>query len=74
MWKDREIELVKRRSCQITENEKGCYDSHYSSALGTITTKFENYFDSLGIKIRTDHVQKSGLLGSARIIRKVLFS
>ena len=41
-------------------------------ALGTITTKFEKYFKSLGIDIRIEHVQKSALLGTARIIRKVL--
>ena len=41
-------------------------------ALGTITTKFEKYIKSLGIDIRIEHVQKSALLGTARIIRKVL--
>ena len=41
-------------------------------ALGTITTKFEKYIKSHGIEIRTEHVQKSELLGTARIIREVL--
>ena len=41
-------------------------------ALGTIMTKFEKYIESLGIEIRIDHVQKSALLGTARMIRKVL--
>ena len=41
-------------------------------ALGTITTKFEKYIESLGIEIRIEHVQKSALLGTARTIRKVL--
>ena len=41
-------------------------------ALGTITTKFKKYIESLGIEIRIEHVQKSALLGTARIIRKVL--
>ena len=40
-------------------------------ALGTITAKFE-YIESLGIEIRIEHVQKSALLGTARLIRKVL--
>ena len=39
-------------------------------ALETITTKFGKYLESLGIRIA--HVQKSALLGTARIIRKVL--
>ena len=41
-------------------------------ALHTITTKFEKYFERLGIEIRIEHVQKSALLGTARIIRKAL--
>ena len=41
-------------------------------ALGFITTKSEKYIESLGIDIRIQHVQKSALLGTARIIRKVL--
>ena len=41
-------------------------------ALGTKRTKFEKYIKSLGIEIKIQHVQKSALLGTARIIRKVL--
>ena len=41
-------------------------------ALGTITTKFEKHIESIEIEIRIEHVQKSALLGTARIIRKVL--
>ena len=41
-------------------------------ALGTVTTKFEKYIERLGIEIRIKHVHKSALLGTARIIRKVL--
>ena len=40
--------------------------------LGTITTKFEIYIESLRIEIRIEHVQKSALLGTAKIIIKVL--
>ena len=41
-------------------------------ALGTITTKFEKYIENLGIEIGIEHVEKSALLGTARIRRKVL--
>ena len=41
-------------------------------ALGTITTMFEKYIESLRTEIRIEHVQKSALLGIARTIRKVL--
>ena len=51
-------------------NEKGrCI---VVGALGTIATKFEKNIESLGIEIRIEHAQKSALLGTARIIRKVL--
>ena len=40
--------------------------------LGTITTTFEKYIERLGIEIRIEHIQKSALLGRARVIRKVL--
>ena len=55
-------------------NEKGCCDSFVVGALGTITAtaRFENYIESLGIEIRIEHVQKSALLGTARIIRKLV--
>ena len=45
-----------------------------AGALGTITTKFEKYIQSLGTEIRIEHVQKSAFLGTARIIRKVISS
>ena len=41
-------------------------------ALGTTTTMLEKYIESLRIEIRIEHVQKSALFGTARIIRKVL--
>ena len=41
-------------------------------ALKTITTMFKRYIESLQIKIRTEHAQKSAFLGTARIIRKEL--
>ena len=41
-------------------------------ALGTITIKFGKYIESLAIEIRIEHIQKSALLGTTRIIRKVL--
>ena len=40
-------------------------------ALPVITTKFENHIGVLRIKIRTKHVHKSALVGTARIIRIV---
>ena len=42
-------------------------------ALGTIATKFEKCIKSLGMEIRIEHLQKSALLGTARITRKVRY-
>ena len=52
-------------------NEKGRFDSHCSWSIKNYKTKFEKYIESLGIEIKIEHVQKSALLGTARIIRKV---
>ena len=41
-------------------------------ALGVISNKFEKHIKKLGVKIATDVIQKTALLGSARILRKVL--
>ena len=59
--------------CQIMANEKVVMISTVVGALGTITTKFKTYIERLGIEIRIEHVQKLALLGTASIIRKVLF-
>ena len=41
-------------------------------ALGSVTKNFEKYVDKLEIKIDLHTVQKTTLLGTARILRKVL--
>ena len=41
-------------------------------ALGRISKGFSGWIDTLGIKLNVGMVQKSVLLGTARILRKVL--
>ena len=41
-------------------------------ALGTITKKLKGWLEKIGVEIRTELLQKSALLGTARIIRKVM--
>ena len=41
-------------------------------ALRTVSKDLENYIEKLGITIRLEHLQKTALLGTARILRKVL--
>ena len=43
-------------------------------ALGSVTKNFEKYVDKIGIKTGLHTVQKTKLLGTARILRKVLGS
>ena len=75
---DKEREKIEKGSllkCEIAklwQMKKVTVISIIVGALGVIATKFEKYIESLGIEIRTEHVQKSALLGTARIIRKVL--
>ena len=41
-------------------------------ALGTMSKDLENYIEQLGVTIRLEHLQKTALLGTARILRKLL--
>ena len=41
-------------------------------ALGCVTKEAEKYIEKIGIKIRTEMIQKTALLGTARTLRKLL--
>ena len=41
-------------------------------ALGMVTNQFQNRIGKLGITIKTEMLQKRALLGTARIIRRVM--
>ena len=43
-------------------------------ALGAITNQFGKSMQKIGIDIRIEHVQKTALLGTARLLRLVLSS
>ena len=64
--------LLKNEIARVWKMKKVVVIPIVVGPLGTITTKFEKYIESLGIYIRIEHVQKSAFLGTARIIRKVL--
>ena len=64
--------LLKNEVAKLWQMKKVAEIVIVVGVLGTIATKFEKYIESLGIEIRLQHVQKSALLGTARIIRKVL--
>ena len=64
--------MLKNEVAKLLQMKKVAEIAIVVGVLGTIATKFEKYIESLGIEIRLQHVQKSALLGTARIIRKVL--
>ena len=80
MWKGREREQEKVEKYRLLKNEiarlwkmkKFIVIPIAVWALETISTKFEKYIERIGIEIRMEHVQKSALLGTTGIIRKVL--
>ena len=74
---DKEREKIKKYSLlkaklPVWEMEKVVVIPAVVGALGTITTNFKKYIENLGIDIIIEHTQKSALLETARIIRKVL--
>ena len=41
-------------------------------ALGVVTKKMQNWISKIGVEIRTELLQKTTLLGTAQILRRVL--
>ena len=70
--KIKKCSLLKDKIARLWQMKKVIVIPIVVGVLGAITTKFEKYIESLEIKIRIENVQKSALLGTARIIRKVL--
>ena len=64
--------LLKDEIARLWQMKKVIVISLIVGALEIITTKFEKYIKNLGTEIKIKLVQKSALLGTARIIRKVL--
>ena len=64
--------LLKDETARLWQMKKVTVIPIVVGALRTISTTTEKYIESYRIEIRIEHVQKSALLGTARIIRKVL--
>ena len=41
-------------------------------ALGAVSVNFKEYMRQIGVNVRLEIIQKTALLGSAKILRKVL--
>ena len=50
----------------------GQYRRQITAALGAVSPKFSTYLTNLDCKIHLSNIQKTVLLGSARILRMVL--
>ena len=77
--REKEIEKIEKYQNIKTEKaEKALLDEKVEvvpvvvAALGCISKGFSGWMDTLGIKLNVGMVQKSVLLGTARIVRKVL--
>ena len=62
--------LLKDEVASLWQMKKAVVIPIAVGVLGTITPKFEKYIESFEIEIRIEHIQKSALLGIARIIKK----
>ena len=64
--------LLKDEVARLWQMKKVAVIPIVVGALGTITTTYEKYIESLRIEIKIVHVQKSAFFGTDRIVRKVL--
>ena len=63
---------LKREIARIWDMKKVVVVPVVVGALGVVTKKMPSWIEKIGIEVRTDILQKTSLLGTARILRKVL--
>ena len=64
--------MLKDEITRLSQMKKVVVIPIVAGVLGTITINFERYIENVEIEIRIKHVQKPALLGTTRIIRKLL--
>lgn len=73
--KIKKYRFLKEQIARLWQMKKAIVIPIAVGTFGSITTTFEKYIEnieSFGIEIRIQHIQKSALLGTVRIIRKAL--
>ena len=65
---------LKDEIARLWEMQKATIIPIVVGALGAITNRFGKFMQEIGIDIRIEHVQKTALLGTARLLRLVLGS
>ena len=76
--KDKELEKLEKY--QLLKNEIAkvwCMQKVFVvpvviGALGAVSVNFKEYMKRIGVNVRLDVIQKTALLGTAKILRKVL--
>ena len=76
--KDKELEkvekyqLLKDEIAKVWQMQKVMVVPVVIGALGAVSVNFKEYMRRSGVKVRMDVIQKTALLGTAKILRKVL--
>ena len=76
--KDKELEkvekyqLLKDEIAKVWQMRKVIVVPVVIGALGAVSVNFKEYMRQIGVKVRLAVIQKTALLGTAKILRKVL--
>ena len=76
--KDKELEklekyqLLKDEIAKVRRMRKVIVVPVVTGALGAVSVNFKEYMRQIGVNVRLEVIQKTALLGSAKILRKVL--
>ena len=76
--KDKELEkvekyqLLKDKIAKVRQMRKVIVVPVVIGALGAVSVNFKEYMRRIGVKVRLEVIQKTALLGTAKILRKVL--
>ena len=71
--KDKELEkLEKYQLLKVWRMRKVIVVLFVIGALGAVSFNFKEYMKRIGVNVRLDVIQKTALLGTANILRKVL--
>ena len=77
--KDKELEklekyqLLKDEIAKVWRMRKVIVVSVVIGALGAVSVNFKEYMKRIGVNVRLEVIQKTALLGTAKILRKKLF-
>ena len=76
--KDKELEkvekyqLLKDEIAKVWQMQKVMVVPVVIGALGAVSVNFKEYMRRIGVKMRLEVIQSTALLGTAKILRKVL--